>query len=237
MADLIAVRGAAPWFRRLYLPAYSLSNAARYSGISPQVASNWYYRALPQVGYVALPNKERRVPLNYLQLIELAVVSVFRQLRVPLRNIAETRQYCAQVFASEYPFAEYQFKTDGFHLLMDVADAVPSLTTDDLIVADAHGQLAWNSMMEDKLLEFDYDKHYEIALRWFVAGRKSKVLIDPRVAFGAPMVRGIPTWILRGRWKAGETVADIEEDFNLEESEIRDALEFEGVSPEAVETA
>ena len=51
------------------------------------------------------------------------------------------------------------------------------------------------------------------------------------------MVRGIPTWILKGRWIAGETVADIEEDFNLEESEIRDALEFEGVSPEALEAA
>ncbi len=175
--------------------------------------------------------------MNYLQLIELAVVSVFRQLKVPLRNVAEARQYFAQVFGSEHPFAEYQFKTDGFHLLMDVADAVPSLTTDDLIVTDAHGQLAWNSMMDDRLLEFDYDNHYEIALRWFVAGRKSKVVIDPRVAFGAPMVQGISTWTLKGRWKAGETVADIKEDFNLEESEIRDALEFEGVSPEALEAA
>ena len=107
--------------------------------------------------------------MNYLQLIELAVVSVFRQLRVPLRNIAEARQYCAQVFASEYP-CRISIQ-DGW---LSPADGrcrcVPSLTTDDLIVADAHGQLAWNSMMEDKLLEFDYDKHYEIALRWFVAG-------------------------------------------------------------------
>ena len=234
MTDTIAARTVEPWFRRLYLPAYSISSAARYSGIPSQVASNWYYRALPQSGYAALPNKERGVPLSYLQLIELAVVSTFRQLKVPLRNIADTRQYFAQVFASEFPFAEYKFKTDGFHLLMEVADAVPTLATDDLIVADAQGQMAWNSMMEEKLLEFDYNEQYEIALRWFAAGRKSSVLIDPRVAFGAPMVKGIPTWVLRGRWKAGESVTEIMEDFNLEEREIRDALEFEGVPSEAL---
>ena len=237
MNDTVAARKAEPWFRRLYLPAYSIRNAARYSGISSQVASNWYYRALPNVGYVALPNKERRVPLSYLQLIELAVVSVFRQLKVPLRNIAEARTYLAQVFACEYPFAEYHFKTDGFHLLMEGSDAVPSLATDDLIVADAHGQLAWNSMMEDKLLEFDYNVQYEIALRWFAAGRNSAVLIDPRVAFGAPMVRGIPTWVIVGRWKAGETITDIKEDFNLEEREIRDALFFEGVPSQSLDAA
>lgn len=237
MTNPKSARDAEPWFRRLYLPAYSIRNAARYSGISSQVASNWYYRTLPQVGNVAIPDRERRGPLSYLQLIELAVVSAFRQLKVPLRNIAETRQYFAQVFTSEHPFAEYKFKTDGFHLLMEVADVVPSLPTDDLIVADAQGQMAWNSMMEEKLLEFDYSEQYEIALRWFAGGRKSTVLIDPRVAFGAPMVKGIPTWVLKGRWKAGESVTEIMEDFSLEESDIRDALEFEGISSEALSVA
>ena len=120
---------------------------------------------------------------------------------------------------------------------MDVVDAVPSLTPDDLIVADARGQMAWNSMMEEKLLEFEYNEQYELALRWFAGGRKSTVLIDPRVAFGAPVVRGIPTWILRGRWKAGESVTEIMEDFNLEERDIRDALEFEGVPYDALDAA
>ena len=130
---------------------------------------------------------------------------------------------------TEFPFAEYRFKTDGYHLLMNLAEVEPVLPTDDLIVADVGGQLGWNTMMVDRLLEFDYDPEYELALQWFAAGRQSQVIIDPRVSHGAPTVKGIPTWVLKGRWVAGESIVDIQEDFALGEAEIADGLRFEGV--------
>jgi uncharacterized protein (DUF433 family) len=228
MPDLVAVRGAAPWFRRLYLPAYRVADAARYAGVSPQTAANWHYRNIAAHGAV-LQGKEPRQHLSYLQLIELGIVAVFRSWDVPLESIRRTREYMGQTFNSEFPFAEYRFKTDGFHLLMNLVDVVPELKNDDLIVADKGGQLGWASMMEDKLLQFDYDMQFELALRWFVAGRDSTVVIDPRVAFGAPTVNGIATWVLKGRYKAGETLADIKEDFGLPEQQINDALKFEGI--------
>ena len=229
MADLIAVRGNAPWFRRLYLPAYRLGDAARYAGTSTQTIANWHYRELPNYGSPALPGREHGKPLSYLELIEISVVTTFRKFNVPLGNIAKTRCYMAQTFNSEFPFAEYRFKTDGYHLLMGLAEVEPTLPSDDLIAADAGGQLGWNAMMADRLLEFDYDLNYELALQWFVAGRQSQVIIDPRVSYGAPMVKGIPTWALKGRCVAGESIPDIQEDFNLDEKEIGDGLRFEGV--------
>ena len=156
-------------------------------------------------------------------------MTTFRKLNVPLGNIAKTRHYMAQTFNAEFPFAEYRFKTDGYHLLMNLAGVEPILPTDDLIVVDVGGQLGWNTMMVDKLLEFDYDLEYELALQWFAAGRQSQVIIDPRVSYGAPTVKGIPTWVLKGRWVAGESIVDIQEDFNLGEAEIADGLRFEGV--------
>ena len=229
MPDLIAVRGESPWFRRLYLPTYRLSDAARYAGTSAQTIAHWHSRALPGSGHHALPSRTQRQPLSYLQLIEVAIVATFRKFNVPLGNIAKTRHYMAQTFNSEFPFAEYRFKTDGYHLLMNLGEVEPTLPTDNLIVADAGGQLGWNAMMEDRLFEFDYDREYELALRWFVAGRQSQIVIDPRVSYGAPMVNGIPTWVLKGRWVAGESILDIQEDFGLSENEIADALRFEGL--------
>ena len=231
MSDMIAVRDKAPWFRRLYLPTYRLSDAARYAGTSTQTIANWHYRDLPSYGFPALPRREHRQRLSYLELIEIAVVATFRAMNVPLGNIAKTRSYMAQTLNAEFPFAEYRFKTDGYHLLMNLAEVEPILpsTTDDLIVADAGGQLGWNAMMIDRLLEFDYDLEHELALQWFAAGRQSQVVIDPRVSYGAPVVKGIPTWVLKGRWTAGESISDIQEDFNLEEKEIGDGLRFEGV--------
>jgi uncharacterized protein (DUF433 family) len=225
MPNLIAERGVEPWRRRLYLPSYRITEAARYIQESPQVIANWHYRET-ELG-VVLPGKEHGKPLSYLQLIEVAVVSIFRKLGVPLPNIRKARQYLAQNFASEYPFAEYRFKTEGFHILLDFQQFEKDENL-RLIVADKGGQLAWEQIMEDRLLEFDYE--HDLALKWHVAGRKSSVVIDPRIAFGAPTVTGLPTWILKGRYQAGESIEDIKDDFQLDYVAIRDGLVFEGIS-------
>ena len=81
--------------------------------------------------------------------------------------------------------------------------------------------------MGDRFAEFDYE--HEIVIRWHLAGRASQVMIDPRIAFGAPTVSGLPTWVILGRYNVGETIPEIAEDFEICESDIRDALAFEGV--------
>ena len=96
-----------------------------------------------------------------------------------------------------------------------------------LVVSDEHGQTTWKDMVDERFAQFDYEQ--EFALIWHVAGRNSPVVIDPRVSFGAPTVRGIPTWILTGRWKAGESIGDMAEDFDIDEEDIWRGLKFEGV--------
>jgi len=230
MSDLVAVRGTEPWRRRLLLPTYTIADAARYIGGSHQLVSSWFYRET-QTG-VTLPGKQHGEPLSYYQLIEVAVVSTFRKLGVHLENIRKARQYLAQMFNAEYPLTEYRFKTEGLHILLDLSQ----FEHDEdlrLVIADKGGQLAWEEVMENRLLEFDYEDG-GIAVKWHPAGRESLVVIDPRVAFGAPNVSGIPTWILKGRHSAGESVIDIGEDFGLDETAIKDAWKFEGIDVTAV---
>ena len=43
------------------------------------------------------------------------------------------------------------------------------------------------------------------------------------------MVSGVPTWVVKGRWDAGERIIDIESDFGLNQEEIKQALTFEGI--------
>ena len=215
-------RQSQPWFRRLYLPAYRVSDVARYAGTHPQVIANWYYRGDP-----VLPSHERRQPLNYLELVEVAFVAFFRRQNVPMRRIRNAREYLAQNFGSENPLAEYEFKTEGYHILMEYNKFDPDPNLEQLIVADRFGQLAWADLFEHKFAEFDYE--YELAMRWHPAGRESLVLIDPRIAFGAPMVCGMPTRVLKGRWKAGENLEEITEEFELSEQAVHDGLQFEGV--------
>ena len=211
-----------PWFRRLYLPTYAITDAARYTQTHPRTVLNWYFGEKP-----ILPERLRRTPLNYLQLVEMAFVAFFRRMHIPMHKIRTARQFIAANFGEEYPLTLYKFKTEGYHILMEYLQFEQANEFNRVIAADKNGQLAWDSVIGEKFAEFDYE--YEIALRWHPAGRQSLVLVDPRISFGAPMVTGIPTWVLRGRWKAGETPEEIREEFGLTHEAVRDGLRFEGI--------
>lgn len=225
MPTLTAVRGIEPWKRRLYLPAYQVSDASRYVGTSPQTVVYWHYRG-GRLG-PALPSRERRRPLSYLELVEAAFVATFRKLGVPLQRIRRAREYAAQTLHAEYPFAEYRWQTEGLHVMLALKEIEGESSVGRLVVGDAHGQIVWEHLVGERFAQFDYENG--LAIIWHVAGRQSPVVIDPRVSFGAPTVSGVPTWILKGRYGAGESTEDIQEDFGIEATDVAQGLEFEGV--------
>lgn len=55
------------------------------------------------------------------------------------------------------------------------------------------------------------------------------VVIDPRVSFGRPVIRGtgIPTAVVVERFLAGETLRDLSEDYGRDEAEIEEAIRCE----------
>ena len=219
-----------PWLRRLYLPAYLVRDAARYAGASPRTVAYWHYGGA-SLG-PALPGKKRGEALSYLQLIEVAVAATFRRVGVSLQKIRKAHDYLGQRFQKEFPFAELIVKTEGQHVLMDLLQIEPDTELETLIVADAYGQLAWQGLISDRFAEFDYNDE-GLAVRWHLVGRDSAIIIDPRISFGAPTVNGIPTWALGGRAKAGESLAEIADDFELEPDQVNQALSFEGVETAA----
>jgi uncharacterized protein (DUF433 family) len=214
-----------PWMRRLNLPAYSVAESARYAGVSPQLVASWHYYK-GKVG-PALPGKEHAKPLSYYQLIEVAFVATMRKEGMTLNQIRETREYARQTFEVEYPFAQLKWKTEGTHLLLDLRDIEGEIGVDKLIAGDLKGQEAWRPFMAERFKQFEYEEG--IALVWHVCGKKSPITIDPRISFGAPSVQGLPTWVIRGRWNAGETIAEIKKDFKISLDNIKSALRFEGI--------
>lgn len=210
-----------PWRKRLHLPSYQIGEAARYTHVNPQTVTAWH-----KLEKRLLSTKEKGKRLSYLQLIELAVVAAFRKAGFPLAEIRAAREYVKGNLGSEYPFAEFKFKRYGKSLFTeDKRD-----TRHRLLKANAGGQLAWDELIGPVLEEFDYE-HEGIAVRWHLDGAGSPIIIDPRVSFGAPSVRGTPTWIIKGRFDAGESDSDIAEDFRMEVPDVRAALKFEGVIP------
>ncbi len=206
------------WRRRLYLPAYKVGDAGRYSGISTQSVTRWCE---------LLTERHKGERLSYLELIEVALVASFRRAGLSLRRIRRTREFAAQVLNEEHPFAHLNWKTEGRHLMVELREIEDDGELDNLVLGDEHGQLTWADVIAERFTEFDYEE--DLALRWHVGGKDSEVTIDPRIRFGAPTVNGIPTWVLKGRWEAGERIDEIEVDFGLSREVITDGLRFEGV--------
>jgi uncharacterized protein (DUF433 family) len=159
------------------------------------------------------------------------VVAAFRKWGLPLRRIQDTRDYVAKELRTAFPFAAYRFKTDGKSLLMDYEQIEGRKGKGKLLNATAKGQLAWDAIIGRRLKEFVYEGRGQ-AIKWHVAGVESPILIDPQIAFGTPTIKGMPTWIVRERWEAGESIEDIGEDFGLKPRDVARALEFEGITPD-----
>jgi uncharacterized protein (DUF433 family) len=217
------------WKERLTAPSYRVAEAARYAGTSAQTVNNW--QKLGENESSAIGQRDSGKPLSYLQLIELGVVAAMRKEGVPLRAIRETRKYLARQLVSKFPFAEYRFKTDGKQLLMDSETFDPSVSG-KLVVVSENGQYAWKEILVRLLRQFDYSPDKDrIVVRWHVGGEQSPIIIDPRICFGNPNVGGIPTWTLRERWKVGEGLSDLADDYDLDPALVSQALRFEGIDP------
>lgn len=223
-SDAVVVSNARSerWRERLYVPNYKVREAARYAHISPKTVADWH-----AVGdRKALPSRESGAALSYMQLIEVAVVAAARKAGIKLKDIAAARAYVSEKLKSDYPFAEYRFKSNGRDLWLDYREFEPKAESGRVVAANRGGQMAWEEII-GQLEQFEYDDG--IALRWHLCGKSSPIIIDPRVSFGSPSVSGIPTWALRDRWIAGDTVDEIADDYELLGSFVEQALEFEGV--------
>lgn len=176
MTDLVAERTNEPWRRRLYLPNYQIGEASRYAHISPQTVAAWHKVAAGQKA-PTLSGREKRAALSYMQLIEVAVVAAFRRAGISLRRIRDARDYVSKQLSADFPFARYQFKHDGKHLLLAYQQVEGRRGRGKHLMADQGGQLEWDEIIGRLLKEFDYE-HEDIVTRWHVAGRSSPIVID-----------------------------------------------------------
>ena len=214
------------WQERLHIPAYRVVEAARYARTSTQTVRHWQKSKNGRARVVSA--RERGASLSYFQLVEVGVVAAMRKAGVRLSKIRQAREYLIEKLGSAYPFAEYRFKTDGKNLFLGYDQVGKSSDKDKLLSVNENGQIACE-ILSQRLREFEYDADLGTVLRWRVDGVDSPVMVDPRIAFGAPQVCGVATWVISQRWMSGEGLTDIADDYGLEPHLVARALRFEAI--------
>jgi len=216
------------------LPAYRIVDAARYLNIPTSTLRSWVsgQRYQTQEGPqffrpVIAISSEKPPLLSFLSLVEAHVLDAIRRKHgIPLPKIRIALDYLAQRFPSDHPLATQEFESDGLNLFLEKFG--------QLINISQAGQLAMREILRAYLQRIERDDS-GFPCRLYPFTRKGRpdepraVVIDPYVSFGRPVLAGtgVPTAVIADRYKAGESIESLADDYGRDRLEIEDAIRSE----------
>ena len=191
--------------RLLGVGLYTRADAVRLLKMTPSRVGRWVKGCSYRLSYT--PDRERRdqppvvrvrLPriggttlISFLDLMELRVVKALVDQGISLQHVRRVAKIASEVFRTPYPFASRRIYTDGVEVFASLArDAGIA----DLIELSArHAQIIAGQVVAPYLVELDFDPRSQLAERWWPLGKSVPVVLDPKVAFGAPVVAGTAT--------------------------------------------
>ena len=216
------------------IPAYGLSEASHYLGIPKATLRSWVLgRHYPiEAGkqffrpIIELPDKEKRL-LSFVNLVEAHVLEAIRQRHgIKFWRVRGAVEYLEGQLDSRHPLAEQKFVTDGVDLFVEQFGRLVNISRE--------GQLAIKELIQTYLRRIERDSAgFPIRLYPFTRERKpdepKTIVIDPYISFGRPVLAGtgIATTIIAQRYKAGESIEELAEDYGRPTSDIQEAIRSE----------
>jgi uncharacterized protein (DUF433 family) len=162
-----------------------------------------------------------------MNVVEIHVLdAIRREHKIRLTNIRQALSYLRRHFPSPHPLADQNFETDGLDLFIQVYGQLINITQS--------GQLAMRSILEAHLQRIERDPQ-GLAVRLYPFTRKRHldgpriVVIDPHISFGRPALTssGIATGVIAERYKAGESIDELADDYGRQPLEIEEAIRCE----------
>jgi len=163
--------------------------------------------------------------LTFADLIEIRFLEAFRQKGVSTKALRIASQRAKELLGRHHPFSTQIFKSDGRTILAEITKE-----TGDRALLDILGdQFVFETVIASYLYAgLDFNELKEPA-RWWPLGNDRSVVIDPRRAFGAPIIArtGVPTKILNSAVNAEQSVEFVAKWYGVKIDEVTDAVQFE----------
>jgi uncharacterized protein (DUF433 family) len=211
---------------RVARAVFTLREAAAYLGLPSSTMHSWARpggAAKPIVTCFPAHGREATVP--FIGFAEAYVLSAFRRAGVPMQRIRPAVEVLSSGIGAEHALASKSLYTDGAEVLYDYAASERDEELRGLTVVRT-GQRQFAEVVRDYLKRITYgDDGWASRVR-LPAYRHADVVVDPRRAFGMPLVAhgGARVEDLVDRFVAGDTLADIAEDFGVPEPEVEDVV-------------
>ena len=213
---------------------YTLAEASLLTGVNRHRISRWTrgysfpYHGTRQTtpAIIGRESDSAESPiLTFADLIEIRFLEAFRQKGVSTKALRIASQRAKELLGRHHPFSTQIFKSDGRTILAEITKE-----TGDRALLDILGdQFVFETVIASYLYAgLDFNELKEPA-RWWPLGNDRSVVIDPRRAFGAPIIArtGVPTKILNSAVNAEQSVEFVAKWYGVKIDEVTDAVQFE----------
>lgn len=232
MDKLKTVR-AASYEDKWDVPIYTYAEAAYYLGIHKGTLRTWVVgRIIPMRSGETqwldplIPAADRQGGLmSFYNLAEAHILAASRyKHHVPLRSIRSAIAYLQKASPSPHPLLVKDFYTDGLDLFIKGMADAENLTR--------QGQLGFRPILDLFLHRIEFDDKFRPKKVWpLIKGQSESEKVVSMVfgvSAGRPTVdgTGVPVMMLWQRNQAGESEEELADDYDIDVSRVKKAIEY-----------
>lgn len=208
------------------LPRYSVPEAAHYLRISKATLKSWIAGRNGRSLLIHRPDP-KSPDLSFSNLIEAHVLLALRtEYGVKMKEVRTALDYARRTLRIDRVLLSPDLRAIRGNVFIEKLNELTNL--------GKGGQAAMPEILGAYLERIDWNVK-GLPVRIFPLTRPEKLdsprilAIDPKIAFGRPVVnrRAITTSVLAERFRAGESTADLANDYDLEVFEVEEALRYE----------
>lgn len=218
-------------------PAYRAGEAARILALPVGTVNAWCfghdYRhrdgSPKQFRRVIEPAQPGTRELSFVNLCELHLLGVIRRHHgVKLVKVRQAIDFLQHEMGVSRPLATQRFLTNGVALFVEHAG--------ELLNVSEQGQQALRDDFEKALSRIEFGRHggpvllFPFTRDTFQGDTQPRsVVVDPARSFGRPVVTGafVRTEVVEQRFRSGDSIVEMAEDYGVQPAVIEEALRFE----------
>src|SRR3990172_5315277 len=115
----------------------------------------------------------RETAFNFYTLIEIFTVLSLREIGVSFNTIKSARRELAGIFKTSFPFAAKPLMSDGKRIIIKLGKT-------NLLELGTGGQTAFRKIIEPFCKKLDFNRHNELAERFWPLGKAHTTVVDPK---------------------------------------------------------
>ncbi len=221
------------------IPRYSPTEAGRLAGLKPDRVRRWFrgYEYLYSPAGADSVQKVKQAPVvvrkgardsshaSFLDLIDLLFVKRFLEHGFSLQRIRRALTEAENIVGGHH-FAQRCYFTDGENIYLQVKDG----RAENLLQLLSGGQWVIADVIKHFATQVDFDERTGFAEKWFPDGKHGRIVLDPRVCFGAPTItgRGVRTANVYDLYQAeSRDTAAVASWMSLDSPDVEAAVAFE----------